>query len=359
MIFLILVKESSVSLENRNYVGNYKYSGFCSSEEKKFRMPGDKMKLPDDYDVYGPPFKKKNKYMQETEKFDQVVYFFDYIDDVFQKKMSDLLKSLLNEAEKIQEEDPKEFDDPYSPEKLLFYWSNGQAGRDPAKENGNFTKVNPDQLTQYKKDFNVELWKKSFSASKISKIIKTFGWTSSIQPFFLKKLIDKFDFDGNGRLDSREFLFYAIWENYKTYYTCKNHCFKELIESTITPLFTFFDCDRDGYINSENLWEGLKYLKRTKPNYSIYKCEVPNAYNKFYRTHATNDFILKNYNIADGYLNNEEFRKGILLGYWERQVNREGVVDNDSINRKTERWDTNGEKDKDCEELLQMYGHKQ
>lgn len=315
------------------------------------------MKLPDDYNVYGPPYKKKNNYMQETEKFDQVVYFFDYIDDLFQKDMSKEFESLINEAKQVPEADLKEFEDPYSAERLLFYWSHGQEGRDPVTAEGQPKEIDPSSLKKYNKNFDVESWKNSFSASKIKNIIKRFGWTSvPNNTLFFKRLIDKFDFDGNGRLDTREFLFYAIWENYKGYMQCKKHCFKDIIEKKIDPLFTFFDCDSDGYIDSENLWEGMKYLKRTnKEKYDMYKCEVPKAFNKFYRTHAPNDFILKNYDIADGYLNREEWRKGILLGYWERQVNAMNVVDDDSINRKDDRWDDTGKMDKDCQELLQMY----
>ncbi len=153
-------------------------------------------------------------------------------------------------------------------------------------------------------------------------------------------------------------MFYAIWENYKNYAQCKNFCFKKIIEEKIDPLFTFLDCDNAGYINSENIWEGLKFLKRSAPEkYNYYKCELPRSFNKFYRTHA-NDFILKNFGVADGYLNTEEFRKGILLGYWERQINGLSVAKDDSINRKSDRWDANGTQDKDCIELLQMFQSK-
>jgi len=331
--------------------------GLCRAEVKRFRMPGDKMRLPDGYDVNGPPHKKENNYMRETQKFDQIVYFFDYLDDVFQKDISKEFEELLEEAQKIPEEDPKKFDDPYTAEKLLFYWSHGVEGRDPVKGNGKPVVVDPKRLVQYKRDFDPELWSKSFSAAKISNIIKAFGWGSiPPQPYFFKMLIDKFDFDGNGRLDPREFIFYAIWENYKNYFQCRKHCFKGIIESKINPLFTFFDCDNDGYINSENLWEGCKYLKRKdQETYNYYRCEVPRVFNKYYRTHAPNDFVLKNFDIADGFLNRDEFRKGILLGYWERQVNGMTVVNDNSINRKEDRWDDTGKVDKDCQELLQMY----
>ncbi len=82
---------------------------------------------------------------------------------------------------------------------------------------------------------------------------------------------------------------------------------------------------------------------------------MPKTYNKYFRTNAINDFILKNFNVAEGYLTREEFRKGILLGFWERQVNRLSVAFDDSINRKGDRWDTSGIRDKDCDELLQMF----
>merc|ERR1711934_633311 len=339
-----------------------KPKGLCrSDEDKKYKTPSDKMKLPGDYNVYGPPYKKKNNYIQEAGKLDQIQYFFDYIDDIFQKKVSEAFKLLIDEASKVQvDENDANFDEPYSADKLLFYWSNGQEGRDPVKGDDKPQPTKPEELTKYKKDFNPDDWKNSFSAAKIAKIIKLFGWSSNTNmPFFWKRLIDKYDFDGNGRLDTREFLFYAVWENYKNYMQCKKHCFKDIIDKLINPLFTFFDCDTDGYIDSENLWDGCKFLKRTNAEkYDFYKCEVPKPFNKFYRTHAPNDFVLRNWDVADGYLNREEFRKGILLGYWERQAMAHKIVTDDENNKKVERWDATGMKDKDCAELLLMYrGH--
>lgn len=333
----------------------------CSpNDDIKFKKPGDKMGLGDNYNVFAGPKAKPNNYMKETEKFDQIVYLFDYIDDVFQADIVAELSATLAAARNVAEEDPKKFNEPYTPENLLFYFSGGVEGRDPWKgTNGPTTPVQIDFVKRYKLDFDINVWNQSFSASKISNIIKSFGWGSipSI-PYYFKRLVDKYDFKGYGRLDAREFLFFAIWENYKTYSQCKQFCFKKVIEEKIDPLFSFLDCDNDGYINSENIWEGLKYLKRSPANqgkYDYYKCELPKSFNKFYRTHAPNDFILKNFNVADGYLNREEFRKGILLGYWERQVNGLSVATDDTINRKIDRWDGNGVEDKDCNELLQMY----
>jgi Ca2+-binding EF-hand superfamily protein len=323
-------------------------------------MPGDQMGLGDDYNVFGGPFKKPNNYMKETEKFDQIVYFFDFIDDVFQADMVKELTALLTAAKNVAEEDLKKFDEPYTPEKLLFYFSKGKEGRDPWKGTAAAVQaVEPEAIKRYQADFDVNVWKQSFSAAKISNIIKTFGWGPIPPvPYYFKRLVDTYDFNGNGRLDAREFLFYAIWAHYKTFAGCKQFCFKKIIEEKIDPLFSFLDCDNDGYINSENIWNGLKFLKRSpegKEKHDFYKCELPKSFNKFYRTHAPNDFILKNFRAADGYLNREEFRKGILLGYWERQVNGLSVATDDSINRKADRWDASGKMDLDCNELLRMF----
>lgn len=341
-----------------NLVTVVKPKALChSDEDKKYKTPSDKMKLPGDYNVYGPPYNKTNNYISAAGHLDQIQYFFDYLDDVFQKDLTGEFTALIKDAKAVEAE--ADFDDPYSTDKLMFYWSNGQEGRDPVKDDGKPQQIKSDELKKYRKWFDSADWDNSFSAGKIAAIIKKFGWSANTNmPFFWKRLIDKYDFDGNGRLNAREFLFYAIWENYKNYQQCKQHCFKKIIDEKINPLFTFFDCDTDGYIDSENLWAGTKYLKRTNEKYDFYKCEVPRAYNKYYRTHAPNDFVLRNWDVADGYLNREEFRKGILLGYWDRQSNKNTIVTDDSVNGKAKRWDATGVKDLDCQELLAMYnGH--
>lgn len=350
----------------KNLVTVEKPSSLCSpideSSIRKFKKPGDTMGLGEDYDVFAGPKVKGNNYMKETEKYDQIVYFFDYLDVILQERMVQELSALLEEARKVPEEDENEFDDPYSLEKLLFYFSGGTQGRDPWKNTDKrFQKGDASSLKNLMGSEKYSQWEKGFSAGKISNIIKAFGWgTIPSIPYYFKRLIDKYNFSGTGRLNAQEFLFLAIWENYKTYAQCRKFCFKSVIEEIIDPLFQFLDCDNDGYINSENIWEGFKFLdrKNQKGKFDYYQCVLPRAFNKFYRTHAPNDFILKNYNSADGYLSREEFRKGILLGYWERQVQANGVVPNDQRNKKDDRWGGNGTIDRDCQGLLQMYRMK-
>ena len=334
------------------------------SDEMNFKKPGgDDMGLGSDYDVYGGPKKKEIRYMKETEKLDMISYFFDYLDDLMQKDISIEFEILAKSASLVPEEDLNKFDEPYTVQKLLFYFSKGKDGKDPWKKSEIPTNnyLDAEKIKLYKPDFNVNLWKNSFSAAKISNIMKTFGWGSpnTADKFYFKKLIDRFNFSGTGRLNTREFIFYAIWEHYKSPGQCKEQCFKKVIEEKIDPLFSFLDCDNDGFLNSENIWNGFKYLKRSdQSKYNIYNCELPHTYNKFYRTVAVNDFILKNSRVADGYVNKEEFRKGILLGYWERQVKKSTAVKDDSINKKSERWENDGALDIDCEELVKIYERK-
>ena len=58
-----------------------------------------------------------------------------------------------------------------------------------------------------------------------------------------------------------------------------------------------------------------------------------------------------------GLLNRDEFRKGILLGYWNRQVQRIKINTDDSKNDKTKRW-VNGNIDIECVKILKMV-HKE
>ena len=53
------------------------------------------------------------------------------------------------------------------------------------------------------------------------------------------------------------------------------------------------------------------------------------------------------------YLSKEEFRSGVFIGYWTRQVTEDSIVLNDDINLKKYRWD--GNLDRQCEKLKNAY----
>jgi len=79
--------------------------------------------------------------------------------------------------------------------------------------------------------------------------------------------------------------------------------------------------------------------------YSLYTCQ----YYKNLRTFTVNDFILKSQKSHLGQINLKEFRLGILLGYWNRQIDISQIYFSDEINQKFKRWTDDG-LDIKCEE---------
>ena len=90
-------------------------------------------------------------------------------------------------------------------------------------------------------------------------------------------------------------------------------------------------------VTAEHIWNGLKNLNRGTELYNIYQCDI--------RTNSVNDFVIKS-SKNKGVLSKGEFRTGILLGYWTRQVKDDHIVIDDSFNGKSMRWV--GSKDKIC-----------
>jgi len=111
----------------------------------------------------------------------------------------------------------------------------------------------------------------------------------------------------------------------------------------------------DGLVSAENIWAGLRNLKRKDIKlYNMYSCEMPSTLNKGYHTTACNDFVLKNYASLNGILNLAEFRTGILLGYWDRHTDPNGVSTDDSKTLKPTRWGNNGTDDSICKQVLSL-----
>jgi len=106
-------------------------------------------------------------------------------------------------------------------------------------------------------------------------------------------------------------------------------------------LFVFLDCTNKGYLTAEELWNNLPKLSRGNRKWNVFAIE--NSDN--IRTNAINDFILKNGKAVEGGLTKEEFRNGMLLGFWDRQTAEMGIVEDDSRNLKELRWNENGMND--------------
>jgi Ca2+-binding EF-hand superfamily protein len=281
----------------------------------------------------------------------QSAYLFDFFDDILQRDVTTQFSSMFQAAMAIQPADSNTYQDPYALDKLLFIYSNGAGG------SANATSSSPDSLSkisQYNKNFNADVWKNSVSASQIYNILQQWGWKSPSSSNPPKKIIDKFDFDGDGRLNPSEFVLFSIINNYKSFgqSDCKQFCYADLIKSKIDPLFKYIDCNSDNFISAENLWIGLKNLKRSTINFSMYICQMPSVLNKDYRTTSTNDFVLKNSRKKDGFLDIEEFRTGVLLGYWDRQTDSRTIYMDDTKNMKSLRWAAGGAQDIVCRDVL-------
>jgi len=342
----------------------------------------DDMPTEDYYPAQGPKRKPNRFKIMDSAEFMQINYLFDYLDQFLIKKQSktfvqivvEEFKKIYEAAKAIKKVSEDHVLDPYTPEKLLFYFSNGAAGKEPftdsritdpnqkeiqvitppdAKDEENILKM----ISALNKYFNVEIWKKGISPIQILTLMKQWIWipTGELDIMDAKKIVDKYDFDGDGALNPSEFIAFAITHNMKQVHQCKQFCFKDIIDNIIDPLFMYLDCDNDGFINSENMWDGLRNIQRVKNNYNMYSCQFPKENNKFYRTNSVNDFILKFSTTARGFLNTEEFRKGLLMGIWERQVSESEIFTSADKSNKSIRWGNEGTKDIECEKIKEFF----
>lgn len=301
------------------------------------------------------PKPKPNPYATEH-GFGQSGYLFDFWDDTFQADITGLFNALWTQAKAIVPADPSVFLEPYALDNLVYIYSQGAAGI----QNSTAATPSPDSLTQitkYIQGFNQTTWTNSISVAQVYNILSQWGWSQGTfvsEP--ARRMVDRYDFDGDGRLNQNEFILFSILNNQNiwTNPSCMN-CYSPIFQSKIDPLFAFLDCDQDGLVSSENMWIGLQNLKRNNVNaYNMYTCQMPSALNKGFRTTSPNDFVLKNTKQADGFVNQNEFRSGILLGYWNRQVSTSQIFTDDTMNLKSSRWGSAGSVDTVCQNILAM-----
>jgi hypothetical protein len=305
--------------------------------------------IDDDADLKIP--KKKDNPFAKEQGFGDSAYLWDYLDAVIHDDMMTEIKKMYDDAMAIAKPDEKVFPDPYSLEKLIFYYSQGKEDTLNKGEDELLKTV-----AVYNKNFIADIWKKSVSVPQVYSIFQNWGWYQLPVQDNPRKSVNYFDFNGDGRLSAYEFIIFAIVNNKKVIRkeTCKTHCFSEISKSKLDPLFAFVDCDGDGWINSENMWLGLQNLKRAE-GWDIYQCALPNSINSQVRTTSMNDFILKNYKKANGYVNLDEWRRGFILGYNDRNVNDSVIYDKDDTkNKKEQRWSTDGKTDLQCEKIKKM-----
>ena len=268
----------------------------CKSDKpSKEDEQANAVNITEDGTVWSLPRQKTNYHEKKKIGWDASAYLFDYLDDILQKDMVSEFDRIFKEAQKVQPQ--AGFKDPYSLDKML----NLNGANIPPKEEL-FKKI-----ASVSPSFNPTVWESSISIGQMETIIKEWSWYSNpSKPNPAKYIVDKYDYDGDGRLNSREFTIAMIRNNKRVVdgaKKCKN-CLENIIANKIDPMYIFLDCGAKDQITSEQIWSGLGTLKRSTLNYDIYACTLDGGK---YRTSAINDFVLKSQKIVEGKLTKEEF----------------------------------------------------
>ena len=308
------------------------------------------------------PRKKTNYYDTKMIGWDNSAYLFDYLDPLFQVPIAKAFKQIYETAFNTVPDEG--FKDPYTLSNML----NTSGSEEELLK----------KLKSLVPKFDENIWKVSISMAKIDKFIKASSWyTVSTKDNFAKSFIDKFDFNGDGRLSPKEFIIASIRNNKSLIGTSKcTNCYNDIANLLLEPIFTFLDCFNKDKVCAEDIWNGLRKLKRRPVDlidfqtnndksevelvkgWDIYECDLKGNGEK-YRTNAVNDFIIKAHKTMDGYVNQQEFILGILQGYWARQIDDVTIFKDSQVlnakNMKNWRWDANGEHDKMCEKLMALH----
>lgn len=305
------------------------------------------------------PKKKVNQFKIDQHGFGDSAYLFDWLDGFLQEDVTNKFKEIIKKARELSS-DPQ-YPDIYSALNQLDAFKSLGANQNFVKPNEIDTPEAKERiieaLSKINRNVKPNVFKTGITISQLSLLLPSWKWVyNSSLIKWQKILFDQYDFDGDGRLNASEFILLSIVYNY---YTKKlgtpvgENVYFELTREKIDGLFNFADCNADGFVSAEELWYTAKKLKRTKDigKYDIFKCNAYKPMENEYRSAASNDFILKNDRTVEGLVNLEEFRMGILLGYWNRQIDALDPVGDNSLNEKSLRWGADGHLDLKCEQI--------
>jgi len=284
--------------------------------------------------------KKDNYYAKRLIGWGPSSYIFDYIDEVLEKRIVFKFWEVVDLAKKVAL-DPT-YKDPYTLENIL-----GQQGTE---------EVLLASLKSLQPTFDEAVWRSSITVSQVNALLNEWKWfKDATKADYAKFFVDKYDFNGDGRLSPREFIIGNIRNNKAIIGTgtCK-FCFEEIIKDTIDPIFMHLDCKNEEKINAESIWTGLKTLKRpdeksdSNNKFNFYNCQYGNGLG---RTNVPNDFVVKGQKTMDGFLSKTEFRLSVLQGYWARHVNDLGIIVDHKQSLRGMRWLKEGVTDVVCANL--------
>lgn len=335
-------KESEVD-EYNNLFENYESRSCQNKMEEKFgSLNDDTESLPSKNEV------TKNLY-DKKRGFEEVAYLFDYLDDLFQKEITGEFSRIWEEAKKAPTSG--NFVDLYDLNRIFNNKLLGNSLGIPLNVDRMTDEEIVKRMQRISPSFDIEVYKNSINMQQLNWILKKWGYNKKHEANNIPKyLVDKYDMDGDGRLNAREFILLSIVNNIDImpYGTCSN-CYHEIVLKKVEPIFDFIDCKREATISTQNICDGIMYLRKKTSAYNMFKCTKNGL---FFNSSACNDLILKNTTSAtNGGLTKSEFRLGILLGFWDRQTHNKGIYFGDEINKKSERWSPDGKIDLFCQRL--------
>ncbi len=256
--------------------------------------------------------------------FGPSAYFFDFLDPSLRPLHIDEFKKIWAKFSKYPREDNNLYKDPFNLKRTI-----------PADLDAASKQRIQDEMTLINKNLETDLYKISLNAVQLNAGIRENRWHKDISiADNAKAFIKSFDINGDGRLGMREFILGSIYHNKGILGSddC-SLCYEDLTDK-IDGIFAYIDCDNDGLVSSEEIFEHLPKLRRETTKWNLFTL-APKA---MIRTAATNDFILKNNYTVKGLLSKSEFRLGVLLGFWDRQVIDRKILEDDSHNMKKLRW---------------------
>jgi len=293
--------------------------GACKSDKLKAKL---KKKLADASQNNGQKAKKGKFAWVKEWGYGKTAYFLDFLDPVLLEDVLGEFKKIYKDMFAMSSKDTKKYKDPFDMKKLM-----GTDKKMMKKFAKNLKKIN--------KNYEPKIYKVSVNAVQIHTAMPKWKWSIDVGlKDYAVTFLKKYDMNGDGRLNPRELILGALEHNKHLFGTgiC-THCM-EGVTDKIDAIFQYLDCDNDGKITSEDLWNNLPKIKRSSTKYDIFAL----AKNEGIRLDAINDFILKNNVITIGALNKIEFRNGIIYGIWDRQTDFFSIIDGDKKSLKHLRW---------------------